>query len=63
MKFRPIAALAIIAFCCAPAHAQEQSFAAFEAARQVLRFAEAWARVERLDGKAPAAGQTHGGHW
>jgi glutamate dehydrogenase len=31
---------------------------AFEAARQVLRFAEAWGRVERLDGKAPAAGQT-----
>ncbi len=31
---------------------------AFEAARQVLRFSEAWARVERLDGKAPASGQT-----
>ncbi|MGI9169822.1 MAG: NAD-glutamate dehydrogenase domain-containing protein, partial [Caulobacteraceae bacterium] len=30
---------------------------AFEAARQVLRFPEAWARVERLDGKAPASGQ------
>ena len=30
---------------------------AFEAARQVLRFSEAWTRVERLDGKAPASGQ------
>jgi glutamate dehydrogenase len=30
---------------------------AFEAARQVLRFEDAWKRVERLDGKAPAAGQ------
>ncbi|HEY5071612.1 MAG TPA: NAD-glutamate dehydrogenase [Caulobacteraceae bacterium] len=30
---------------------------AFEAAREVLRFEEAWRRVERLDGKAPAAGQ------
>ncbi|MHB8527889.1 MAG: NAD-glutamate dehydrogenase [Caulobacteraceae bacterium] len=30
---------------------------AFEAARQVLRFADAWRRVERLDGKASAAGQ------
>ncbi len=29
---------------------------AFEAARQVLRFDEAWARVEALDGKTPAAG-------
>ncbi|MEP6967366.1 MAG: NAD-glutamate dehydrogenase, partial [Pseudomonadota bacterium] len=32
--------------------------AAFEASRQVLRFGQAWARVEALDGKAPAAGQT-----
>jgi len=32
--------------------------AAFEAARQVLRFAEAWRRVERLDGKIPAGAQT-----
>jgi len=31
---------------------------AFEAARQVLRFDETWARVAALDGKAPAAGQT-----
>ena len=31
---------------------------AFEAARQVLRFSDVWARVERLDGKAPASGQT-----
>ncbi|MEO7026691.1 MAG: NAD-glutamate dehydrogenase [Caulobacteraceae bacterium] len=31
--------------------------AAFEAARQVLRFADVWARVEKLDGRAPAAGQ------
>jgi glutamate dehydrogenase len=31
---------------------------AFEAARQVLRFGDAWARVERLDGQAPASGQT-----
>jgi glutamate dehydrogenase len=30
---------------------------AFEAARQTLRFDEAWSRVERLDGKAPWAGQ------
>ncbi|HWA61166.1 MAG TPA: NAD-glutamate dehydrogenase, partial [Caulobacteraceae bacterium] len=30
----------------------------FEAARQVLRFGEAWARVEALDGTIPAAGQT-----
>ena len=30
---------------------------AFEAARQVLRFAEAWRRIERLDGKASAGGQ------
>jgi glutamate dehydrogenase len=30
---------------------------AFEAARQTLRFSEAWARVERLDGKAPWSGQ------
>ncbi|MEO8925656.1 MAG: NAD-glutamate dehydrogenase, partial [Caulobacteraceae bacterium] len=30
---------------------------AFEAARQILRFSEVWARVERLDGKAPASGQ------
>jgi glutamate dehydrogenase len=30
---------------------------AFEAARQVLRFEEAWARVERLDGETPAAAQ------
>lgn len=32
--------------------------AAFEAARQILRFTELWARVERLDGKASAAAQT-----
>jgi glutamate dehydrogenase len=32
--------------------------AAFEAARQILRFRELWSRVERLDGKAPAAAQT-----
>ncbi len=31
---------------------------AFEAARQVLRFAEAWRRVEKLDGRTAAAGQT-----
>ena len=31
---------------------------AFEAARQVLRFPETWARVEKLDGRAPAGGQT-----
>ncbi|HUO11126.1 MAG TPA: NAD-glutamate dehydrogenase domain-containing protein, partial [Caulobacteraceae bacterium] len=31
---------------------------AFEAARHVLRFDEIWARVEALDGKVPAAGQT-----
>ena len=31
--------------------------AAFEAARQILRFGDAWARVEKLDGKAPASGQ------
>jgi len=31
---------------------------AFEAAREMLRFSEAWARVEGLDGAAPAAGQT-----
>ncbi|HEY2482508.1 MAG TPA: NAD-glutamate dehydrogenase [Caulobacteraceae bacterium] len=31
--------------------------AAFEAARQTLRFSEAWARVERLDGKTPWPGQ------
>ncbi len=31
---------------------------AFEAARQVLRFGDVWARVERLDGKAPTSGQT-----
>jgi glutamate dehydrogenase len=31
---------------------------AFEAARHVLRFDEVWSRVEALDGKAPAAGQT-----
>ncbi|MDQ2861907.1 MAG: NAD-glutamate dehydrogenase, partial [Pseudomonadota bacterium] len=31
---------------------------AFEAARQVLRFSESWARVERLDGRAPTSGQT-----
>ncbi len=31
--------------------------AAFEAARQILRFSELWARVERLDGKAPALAQ------
>ncbi len=31
---------------------------AFAAARQVLRFQEAWSRVEGLDGAAPAAGQT-----
>ena len=31
---------------------------AFEAARQVLRFSAAWSRVEALDGKIPAAGQT-----
>ena len=30
---------------------------AFEAARQVLRFSDAWRRVERLDGKVSAAGQ------
>ncbi|MGA0603560.1 NAD-glutamate dehydrogenase [Caulobacter sp. KR2-114] len=30
---------------------------AFEAARQVLRFDETWARVAALDGKVPAAGQ------
>jgi glutamate dehydrogenase len=30
---------------------------AFEAARQTLRFSEIWARVERLDGKAPWQGQ------
>ncbi|HEY1448903.1 MAG TPA: NAD-glutamate dehydrogenase, partial [Caulobacteraceae bacterium] len=30
---------------------------AFEAARQTLRFSEIWARVERLDGKAPWPGQ------
>ncbi|MFI4936063.1 MAG: NAD-glutamate dehydrogenase [Caulobacterales bacterium] len=30
----------------------------FEAARKVLRFEEAWAQIETLDGKAPAAGQT-----
>jgi glutamate dehydrogenase len=30
---------------------------AFEAARQTLRFSEAWSRVERLDGKAPWSGQ------
>jgi glutamate dehydrogenase len=30
----------------------------FEAARRVLRFEDAWARVAALDGKAPAAGQT-----
>jgi glutamate dehydrogenase len=29
----------------------------FEAAREVLGFAEVWSRVEGLDGKAPAAGQ------
>src|SRR6185369_4718695 len=29
----------------------------FEAARQVLRFAEQWDRVSALDGEAPAAGQ------
>jgi glutamate dehydrogenase len=31
---------------------------AFEAAREVLRFSAAWGRVEALDGKVPAAGQT-----
>jgi glutamate dehydrogenase len=31
--------------------------AAFEAARQTLRFDDAWERVARLDGKAPWAGQ------
>ncbi|MFI4973716.1 MAG: NAD-glutamate dehydrogenase [Caulobacterales bacterium] len=31
---------------------------AFEAARQVLRFEDSWARVEALDGRAPAAAQT-----
>ena len=31
--------------------------AAFEAARQVLRFSEIWRTVQRLDGKAPAAVQ------
>jgi glutamate dehydrogenase len=30
---------------------------AFEAARETLRFSEEWARVERLDGKAPWSGQ------
>ena len=30
---------------------------AFEAARQTLRFSEAWSRVERLDGKTPWPGQ------
>ncbi len=30
----------------------------FEAAREVLGFAEVWSRVAALDGKAPAAGQT-----
>src|SRR5581483_8953610 len=30
----------------------------FEAARQVLRFSEAWSRVTALDGQAAAAGQT-----
>ncbi|HEV2364424.1 MAG TPA: NAD-glutamate dehydrogenase [Caulobacteraceae bacterium] len=30
----------------------------FEAARQVLRLSEAWVRVEKLDGRAPAAAQT-----
>ncbi len=30
----------------------------FEAAREVLGFAEIWSRVAALDGKAPAAGQT-----
>jgi len=30
----------------------------FEAARQVLGFTEIWSKVEALDGKAPAAGQT-----
>jgi len=32
--------------------------AAFEAAREVLGFGELWARVARLDGRTPAAGQT-----
>ncbi|HEY5107550.1 MAG TPA: NAD-glutamate dehydrogenase [Caulobacteraceae bacterium] len=31
---------------------------AFEGARQVLRFAGLWARIEALDGKVPAAAQT-----
>ncbi len=31
--------------------------AAFEAARQILRFSDAWTRVERLDGKIPADAQ------
>ena len=31
---------------------------AFEAARQVLRFDDAWARIDKLDGRAPAASQT-----
>ena len=31
---------------------------AFEAARQILRFDDVWARVDKLDGRAPAAGQT-----
>ncbi len=30
----------------------------FEAARQVLRFADLWSRVEKLDGQAPAVAQT-----
>jgi glutamate dehydrogenase len=30
---------------------------AYEAARQTLRFSEVWARVDKLDGKAPWAGQ------
>ncbi len=30
---------------------------AFEVARETLRFSEVWARVERLDGKAPWTGQ------
>jgi glutamate dehydrogenase len=32
--------------------------AAFEAARQILRFSDLWKRVERLDGKTPAVAQT-----
>ncbi|MEO8812990.1 MAG: NAD-glutamate dehydrogenase [Caulobacteraceae bacterium] len=35
-----------------------QLVTAFEAGRQILRFAEVWERVEKLDGRVPAGAQT-----